>query len=346
VAGAASGAGNVAATRTSVMERLVARKDRRWEEFGALAARAARHGLHSLGADELPSFAARYREVASDLARARTYGADPVVRVRLERLVAAGHNLLYRDERQTWGRIWRFVAIEAPAAVIAARRVVLVAFFAFALPALGGYAALRENPALAEEVIPSVLLERAEEGVARRLAGKGYAEVPVGQRLSVASQIITNNIGVAFSCFAGGVVLGVGSLVSLAFNGLLMGAASGHYANVGLLAYLWTFVAGHGVLELFAIWCAGAAGFLLGIAVIRPGDYSRRDALVINARLAMRLVAFCVVLLLVAGSIEGFFSTSQASAAVKVAVSVASALLLAVYLANGARHTRELEASD
>jgi uncharacterized membrane protein SpoIIM required for sporulation len=101
-------------------------------------------------------------------------------------------------------------------------------------------------------------------------------------------------------------------------------------------------VAGHGVLELFAIWSAGAAGFLLGMAVLRPGPYSRRDALVLNAQRAMRLVGTSVVLLLVAGTIEGLFSTSAAPARVKVAVSVASALLLAAYLANGARFRDEL----
>ena len=119
---------------------------------------------------------------------------------------------------------------------------------------------------------------------------------------------------------------------------LEIGAASAHFQNSGLLLYLWTFVAGHGVLELFAIWCAGAAGFMLGLAVLRPGPYTRRDALVLNARIAMRLVGAAIVLLLVAGAIEGFLSTSDAPARVKVAVSVASALLLVAYLANGARH--------
>src|SRR5690606_6241446 len=125
-----------------------------------------------------------------------------------------------------------------------------------------------------------------------------------------------------------------------AFNGLLMGAASGHFHNSGLLAYLWTFVAGHGVLELFAIWCAGAAGFLLGLAIVRPGLHSRRDALVLNARTSMRLVGTSIVLLLVAGAIEGFLSTSAAPAPVKVGTSVASALLLVLWLAHGARLAR------
>ncbi len=329
---------------SAVMERVVARKGARWDAFGAMASRATSQGLDTLSADELPDFAARYREVAADLARARTYGADARVRLRLERLVAAGHNLLYRDDRKTWHRMWRFVAVECPAAVVSAWRIVLIAFLAFTLPALGGYAALRERPALAEEVLPAVMLERAEEGKREVAAGRGYAQAQAESRAGIASYIMTNNMRVAFACFAGGVVLGVGSLVSLAFNGLLLGAISAHFQNVGLLAYLWTFVAGHGVLELFAIWCAGAAGFLLGLAIVRPGPYSRRDALVLNARIAMRLVGTSIVLLLVAGTIEGFLSTSGAATWIKVTVSVASAVLLTLYLANGARFRDEVAA--
>ena len=81
----------------------------------------------------------------------------------------------------------------------------------------------------------------------------------------------------------------------LALNGLSIGAASGHFANAGLLGYLWTFVIGHGLLELFAIWVAGAAGFMLGNALILPGDLPRRDAIVLAGRLAMRLLGAVVV---------------------------------------------------
>jgi uncharacterized membrane protein SpoIIM required for sporulation/uncharacterized RDD family membrane protein YckC len=325
------------ATSSAIAERLVAQKSERWRAFDALTGRVSTGGLDSLGAAELPAFAAGYREVAADLARARTYGADFSIRFRLERLVAAGHNLLYRAPRQTWPAIWRFFAVDAPSAVVEARRAVLIAFVAFAVPAATGYLALRQRPELAKDALPTTLLERAEEGIARKAQGKGYAEVEAEGRPFVASSIITNNVQVAFTCFAGGIFLALGSILSLAFNGLLLGAVSGHYQNVGLLDYLWTFVAGHGVLELFAIWCAGAAGLLLGSAIVRPGAYSRRDALVINGRLAMRLVGLTVILLLVAGGIEGFVSTSRATPAIKVAVSVASALALAAYVAAGTR---------
>lgn len=320
-----------------VVERLVARKSARWSEFQGMAERVAKQDLDVLTAEELPDFARRYREVAADLARVRTYGADPSVRTRLERLVAAGHGALYRQERHTWARMWSFIARECPVAIIESRRYVLLAFLTFILPAAGGYALLRDRPELAPELLPDVMLERAEAGVARSAGGKGYVEIEAGGRPLIASSIIANNIRVAFTCFAGGIVFGVGSLILLAFNGLSIGATSGHFANVGLLGYLWTFIIGHGVLELFAIWVSGAAGFMLGRSLIAPGDLPRRDAIVLAGRQAMRLIGAVVVMLLVAGLIEGFVSAGTFPVSVRVAVSSFSVLFLVLYLFNGAR---------
>ena len=342
VAGASAGGGRRRVT--ALGERLVAMKRERWAAFQAMADRAARNGLDALGAKELPDFARRYREVAADLARARTYQANPAVILQLERAVAAGHNALYRDERKTWSLVWRFFAMEAPASVVRARRYVLVAFLAFAIPAGGGFLMLRQRPALAEQLLPVSLLQRADEGVRMKQSGVGYAETVAAARPMVAASIIANNVQVAFVCFASGVLLGVGSLVALAVNGAMIGAASGHYANRGLLGYLWTFVAGHGVLELFAIWVAGAAGLLLGRAIVAPGELTRRDALVVHGRQAMALVATAVVLLLLAGTVEGLISTSRAPLALKLGVSVGSVLFLVVYLARAAHASRRGDA--
>jgi uncharacterized membrane protein SpoIIM required for sporulation/uncharacterized RDD family membrane protein YckC len=324
----------------SVAERLVARKSARWDDFQVMAGRVTKGGLDALAASELPDFAARYREVAADLARARTYGADAPIVGRLERLVAAGHSALYRAERRTWQLMWQFVSRECPGAIITSWRYILLAFLCFMLPAAGGYALLRDRPELAPELLPDVMLERAEAGAARTQAGKGYVLAPGSDRPVMAASIITNNIKVAFMVFAGGAVLGFGSLVLLAANGLSIGAASGHFANVGMLGYLWTFIIGHGFLELFAIWVAGAAGFLLGRAIIMPGDLPRKDALVFAGRTAMRLIGAVMVLLLVAGTIEGFISSSGWSVQARAMVSGASVVFLAIYLLNGTRRVR------
>jgi len=315
--------------------RLVQQQRTRWTEFGRLAERASTSGLDSFAAGELPAFAAAYREVAADLARARTYHADPATLAELERLVAAGHNALYRDRRQTLRRIWRVVSREFPAAVLQARMTVLVALLAFWLPAGSGYALLRARPALAEEILPESMLSRADAGAAREKSGHGYYEAEESERPLMAAEIITNNVQVAFVCFAGGIFFGIGAFVSLAFNGLVLGATAGHFANKGLLAYLGRFVIGHGVLELNAICLAGAAGFLLGRALIAPGDLPRSDALRVAGRLAVRIVGMTVVMLLGAGLIEGLISPGDSTWRERLVVSGASAVLLVIYLLNG-----------
>ncbi len=326
---------------SGVAERLVARKAARWDEFDQMARRATARGLDSFGAEELPDFAARYREIAADLARARTYHAQPPVLQRLGRLVAAGHNALYRDERNSGRRIWTFLLREAPAGIVEAWKPVLLAFLVFITPGIGGYALLREQPALAQDVIPQSMLERAEAGRQRQEGGQGYVELESERRPMMASRIMTNNIQVAFFCFAGGVFAGVGALALLAYNGLSFGAISGHFANAGLLGYLYTFVIGHGVVELFAIWVAGAAGFLLGKAMIAPGDLSRGEALALAGRLAVRMVTAVILLLIVAGLIEGFVSAGSGPLEYRLAISGASVLLLVAYLANGWRYLKD-----
>jgi uncharacterized membrane protein SpoIIM required for sporulation/uncharacterized RDD family membrane protein YckC len=317
--------------------RFAAQKRERWDAFERLADRAARRGLDSFASHELPDFAARYREVAADLARARTYRVDPATLSRLERLAAAGHNALYRDERSTWHRLWVVLARECPAAVVQARAYVLLACLTFMVPAAAGFMLLHERPALAAELLPEVMLQRAEAGESRRAAGQGYVDVAAADRPLMASGIITNNVRVAVACFAGGIFLGVGSLVLLAFNGLSIGAFAGHFANVGLLDYLLNFILGHGALELFAIWVAGAAGFLLGRSVVAPGQLSRADALVVSGRVAVRMLGATTLLLVVAGIVEGFISAGGVGLGARLGASAASLVLLAVYLGNGVR---------
>lgn len=324
------------AGRDRQSRQFIERKTLRWNEFHAIAERAAGGGIDRFAAAELPDFAARYREIAADLARARTYGADPATLARLERLVAAGHNALYRDERHTGRQIWSLLARECPAAVVQTWRVVALACALFALPYTAGFMLMRERPALAADLVPEVMRRRAEAGANRQAQGLKYITVDAEARPLMATYIINNNVRIAFICFAGGIFLGVGSLVLLAYNGLVIGVTAGHFANMGVLGYLLEFVVGHSVLELFAICVAAAAGFVLGRAIIAPGTLRRADALVLAGRVALRLVGAATVLLIIAGVIEGFVSASESAMGLRVGVAVASLIFLVLYLANGA----------
>ena len=327
-------------------QRFVALHQARWEAFRAQALQFERGGLRRLSGRELITFAAAYRAVAADLARARTYGVDHRVLAYLERIVGAGHNALYgaRGVRRTPLR--RALLRDLPAAAYRARLLVALAFALFAFPGIAGYVLVRERPTIVHEILPDEMIARAEAGAEQRAAGRGYAEAPSPFLPLVASSIIANNVQVAFGAFAFGITAGIGTVVLLLFNGLFFGAVLGMFANYGLAGWLLTFVAGHGVLELTAIFLAAAAGLLIGRAILAPGDLARRDALVVFGRHAVQLVMLAAILLLLAGTIEGLLSASGAPAAFKLGVCGASALLVLLLGLAGRRQAKGIDNRD
>ena len=316
-------------------ERFVQKKREGWETFRTTALRMERSGVGALAPGEIPAFAAQYREVAADLARARTYQVDPRVIAYLERVVTAGHNALYRARGKERTPLPHYILRDFPAAVVQSWRYVLLAFLLFSVPAVVGYVMIRERPALAEELLSPGMVARAEAAAENQTEGRGYAETSKEDRPQTAAWIITNNITVSFGTFVGGLTGGLLTAWLLFTNGMMLGLVLGLFKNYQAMNYLLTFVLGHGVLELTAIFISAGAGFRLAKAIIAPGDRTRRDALVVEGRIAARMIGAVVTLLAIAGTIEGLLSTSAAPAIWKYGVSAATAVLLVLYLANG-----------
>ena len=95
---------------------LVAVGTPRWQAFGHRLREIRRRGLRRMPEDDVSRFAADYREIATDLARlqtaARGRNVDAVYYV--SRLVAGGHNLLYRSRRLAFVTVRRYVTVTIP----------------------------------------------------------------------------------------------------------------------------------------------------------------------------------------------------------------------------------------
>ena len=263
----------------------------RWDAFSTLLTSTRSRGLHTMTEDEVTAFVESYpRTWPPTLARLRTAdrgrGSDAVFA--LSRLVSAGHNLLYRRPSQGIARIAQFIAYDVPREVRRSWRYVAVASALLFVPAIGTVVAIVRDPALAERMVPPSLMERAEEGLARGNTGADYLPNGEDEKGSVLSAfLMTNNIHVALVAFAGGITAGVLTVYSLVFNGIAaLGAGVGLYITKGIGGQIIGFVAAHGVLELSAICIAGAAGLLLAVAMLMPGDRTRREALADHGRRA------------------------------------------------------------
>ncbi len=243
-----------------------------------------------------------YRAVAADLAFVRRrFPSDPIVG-RLERLTQRGRHAVYNTTRS---------------------RITLRAFVT-----RGYWQRVRERPALlviavACLVLPMVLSGSwawRDPGAAGGLAPSAYQSVtqprPEGQDLGVsvddqtdlAAKIFTNNIQVTFLAFAGGVLIGLGTIYMLIQNGILLGAVAGLAIGAGNGRPFFELVVAHGVLELSCIVVAGAAGLRLASAIVDPGTRTRLDALRTEARGAVEIVLGTAVWLVVAGLVEGFLT--------------------------------------
>jgi uncharacterized membrane protein SpoIIM required for sporulation len=280
------------------LERFVRERRDDWERLDRLLQQAGR-GLGRLGKLDLQEMGALYRQASSDLARAQSAAADSHLVEYLTGLVVRGHGIIYRPEHARLEHLWAFLAREFPRLVRQEWRPILVAILVNIIPHLWCYVMAALDPEFVDAVAPPGMRERLNNGELWV-----YRINPI--KPAASSWIMTNNISVGFTYFALGITLA---------------------------REFWAFIAPHGALELPAVYIAGAAGLILGGALLFPGDLKRRDALVVRGRVAVKLILGCIPILVVAGIIEAFFSPLPPAVMPVKAKFLAGAALFALFTA-------------
>ena len=309
-----------------------------WQALTQLLDRSQR-GLARLAPDELDQMGALYRLATSDLALAQRDYPNQRVTAYLNQLVARAHAVIYQSQPLAVGRLWAFAARGFPRAYREALPFILTALALMIIPALAAGFSTAAQPASAQWLLPAEVQNLIPSIEQKQL----WTDIPVAERPYASTFIMQNNIQVAFMAFGGGMLAGLYTVWTLVFNGLILGGLTGLTAHYGIGFDLWTFVIGHGVIELSVIGIAGGSGLMLGWAMLQPGLLRRRDALALAARRAVRLVIGCVPLLVIAGTIEGFISPSTALPwPVHWAIGLGSGALLYAYLLLAGRDRKDI----
>jgi uncharacterized membrane protein SpoIIM required for sporulation len=308
-----------------------------WETLSRLLDQSQKD-MRDLSEAQVRDLARLYRATTSDLALAKRDFPRNEITLYLNQLVARAHAVLYRSEPLALSRLRRFATTDFPRLFRETWIFTFLAALFFILPAVASGLVTYARPESATLLLPPQIHHLIGIVEDKEL----WIDIPVEERPYASAFIMRNNIQVSFLAFASGLTAGLLTLWVLFLNGILIGTLTGLTAFHGIGFELWTFVIGHGVIELTIIFIAGGSGLMLGWAILRPGLLRRRDALAQAARKAVYLLLGAVPWLVVAGIIEGFISPNETiPVPVKWAVGFGSGILLYGYLLLAGRERRK-----
>ena len=309
------------------IDRFITQRKNAWQRLEDLLKLLDTASLKRLRREEVRELGRIYRRTASDLAIARAESRDPRLVNYLNSLVIRAHGRIYRAESHGGKRILQFFTRELPQTFRRTWRYTLLSFSVFAIFAVIGFAGTRYDPEFSELVgVDPAFREMNIETKTH------WWETLNGQNQVGASAIMTNNIQVTIYTFAFGALFGLGTLFYLAVNGAQIASVLALTYRAGFGNDLLTFMVGHGVIELSCVFIAGGAGLLIGSAMIMPGDMTRADALKTRGMEAVRLMMGVAVLLVVAGTIEGFISPTPIDPRIKYSIAALTGVTLYSYL--------------
>jgi uncharacterized membrane protein SpoIIM required for sporulation len=301
-----------------------------WARLESLLGEVKQHGLHALGRDELRELGLLYRQTATDLSAVRGDTSSVQQARYLNQLLGRAHNALYSGQKKTMGGAVHFFRDEYPHIFRRFLPYTLTATAIFAVGALAGLFITLSNPDFMREFLGPSMISTIEQH-------KMWTDSIVSVKPQESSFIMSNNLTVSFMTFASGITAGIGTVYLLFFNGVMLGVIGVACGLNQMSIPLWSFVAPHGVLELPAIFIAGGAGLRVAQALLFPGPLSRRDSLAVGGTEAVQLLVGVIPMLIVAGTIEGFFSPSSVPVSLKFSLAAAIFSMFVLYLVRGAR---------
>ncbi|WP_460707911.1 stage II sporulation protein M [Myceligenerans halotolerans] len=304
------------------------------KEWDRLAHLARRRRLDGAEADELVRL---YQAVATHLSTVRSAAPDPAVVTRLSELLVRARSRIAGSHEPAWRGVVRFAVVTAPAALYRIR------WWTHAVTAAALLIAVVVGVNVATD--PEALRAMGPPSDQERYVNGEFAEY-YDPGAGFAGLVWTNNFWIALRCIGGGIT-GIVPLLVLWENSVLVGSIGGMMAAHGELDTFLMLIAPHGLLELTAIFVAGAAGLRFFWSWIDPGPLKRSTSLAREGRSLITAGLSLVVVLGVSGVVEGFVTGSSMLWWLKIVVgAIALAAFWAYVYVLGGRAVRDGETGD
>jgi len=166
-----------------------------------------------------------------------------------------------------------------------------------------------------------------------------------GAKTSFSSNLMTHNTKVAIFTLALGLTWGIGTLIMLFYNGVILGAVALDYVLAGETTFLMGWLLPHGAIEIPAIILAGQSGLVLAGALIGWGEPISLKMRLRKISADLTTLIFGVSAMLIwAGIVEAFFSQYHEPVLpyeVKIGFGVLELILLVLFFTKSGRRAKK-----
>jgi len=280
-----------------------------WSELEAVLDKLDKKPELTLSLSKLERFHYLYQRASGNLAKIKTFSAEPNTRAYLESLVARAFGEIH-ETRPKPHRLapvhWFFSTFPQTF-----RKHVRAFWICLATMLIGGAFGgfvIVADPASKEILLPFSHLQGdpSERVVKEETTNEDRL---AGAKTSFSSYLMTHNTKVSIFTLALGMTWGIGTLIMLFYNGVILGAVALDYVLAGETPFLLGWLLPHGAVEIPAIILAGQSGLVLAGALIGRGKP-------IQLKMRLRkisgdlvtLIFGVAVMLTWAGMVEAFFS--------------------------------------
>jgi uncharacterized membrane protein SpoIIM required for sporulation len=278
-----------------------------WRRLERIVEALEKNRLRRIADEDLLALPVLYRQAASSLAVARETSLDAGTLTYLESLVRRAWFQVYGPRTSLGGWLRRFLGGGWSAAVRSLWLDIGIALAVMLAGSAVGWLLVARNSDWFYALVPGQFADSRRPGASREALAESLAGTQSGEGLTMfAAYLFSNNTGVAIMAFALGFAFGVPTLLLLVFNLAVLGAMLWVFVQGGLGWEFAAWLSVHGTTELLAILLAGAAGLHIGRAMAFPGERSVLAAASEAGRRAAQVMAGVVLMLVVAGLLEGY----------------------------------------
>ena len=304
-----------------------------WRRLERLLDRFEKGRGSSLTEDEIIAIPLLYRGALSSLSVARAISLDKSLLEYLESLSTRAYFCVYGVRTTLFERLARFLAKDWPRSVQALWRETVVSGALTILGAVSAFLLMRQSPEWFWALVPEDLaFDRGPAASTQYLRSTLFSGHGAAGLSAFSTFLFTHNAQIGLMAFALGFACCLPTAVLMIYNGLMLGAFFAVFETHGLAFDFGGWALIHGVTELFAVTLAGAAGFRIGWALAFPGARNRLEALIQAGRTAAVVMAGVVVMLAVAGLLEGFGRQLITLTPLRYAVAAATGAFWIFYL--------------